>query len=62
MINDTPLLIQKTLLQVECRTLSRVREEFPRKSNHKAVVYIEKELTRLVKEIDEINKKVKSWK
>ena len=62
MINDTPLLIQKTLLQVEYRTLSRVREEFPRRSNHKAVVYIEKELTRLVKEIDEINKKVKSWK
>lgn len=58
MTNDVPLLFQKTVLQVEYRTLSRVREEFPKKSNHKAVDYIEIEMTRVLNEIDEINKKL----
>jgi hypothetical protein len=52
---DIPLLFQKTVLQVEYRTLSRVREEFPKKSNHKAVVYVEKEMTRVINELDSIN-------
>lgn len=59
MTEDLPLIFHKTILQKEYRTLSRVREEFPRRSNHKAVIYIEKELTRLVKEIDKINQQLK---
>jgi|LakMenEpi03Aug12_release.lakeMendotaPanAssembly.Ray.scaffolds.fasta_scaffold00187_64 hypothetical protein len=55
MTPDIPLLFQKTVLQVEYRTLSRVREEFPKKSNHKAVVYVEKEMTRVINELDSIN-------
>ena len=47
---------KKTILRVEYGTLSRVREEFPRKSNHKAVTYIEKRLTVIIEEIDKINK------
>jgi hypothetical protein len=39
MTNDIPLLFQKTMLEIEYRTLSRVRDEFPRKSNHRAVEY-----------------------
>lgn len=58
MTEDIPLMFHKTILQKEYRTLSRVREEFPRRSNHKAVIYIEKELTRLVKEIDKINQEL----
>ena len=56
MTNDVPLLFQKTVLQVEYRTLSRVREHFPKKSNHKAVVYVEVQMTKVLNEIDEINK------
>ena len=57
MTPDVPLLFQKTVLQVEYRTLSRVREQFPKKSNHKAVVYGEVQMTRVLNEIDEIDKK-----
>jgi hypothetical protein len=46
------------MLEIEYRTLSRVREEFPRKSNHKAVDYIEKELYNVINEIDHINRKL----
>ena len=58
MTNNVPLLFQKTLLQVEYRTLSRLREQFPKKSNHKAVAYIEVQLTKVLNELDEINKKL----
>ena len=58
MTPDVPLLFQKTVLQVEYRTLSRVREEFPKKSNHKAVVYVEVQMTKVLNEIDEIDKKL----
>ena len=58
MTNDVPLLFQKTVLQVEYRTLSRVREEFPKKSNHKAVVYVEVQMTMVLNEIDAIDKKL----
>ena len=58
MTNDVPLLFQKTVLQVEYRTLSRVREEFPKKSNHKAVAYVEVQMTKVLNEIDEIDKKL----
>ena len=58
MTNDVPLLFQKTVLQVEYRTLSRVREEFPKKSNHKAVTYVEVQMTKVLNEIDEIDKKL----
>lgn len=58
MTPDIPLLFQKTVLQVEYRTLSRVREEFPKKSNHKAVVYVEVQMTKVLNEIDEINKQL----
>ena len=58
MTNDVPLLFQKTVLQVEYRTLSRVRDQFPKKSNHKAVAYIEVQLTKVLNEIDEIDKKL----
>lgn len=58
MTNDVPLLFQKTVLQVEYRTLSRVREQFPKKSNHKAVVYVEVQMTKVLNEIDEIDKKL----
>lgn len=58
MTNDVPLLFQKTVLQVEYRTLSRVREQFPKKSNHKAVAYVEVQMTRVLNEIDEIDKKL----
>lgn len=62
MTNDVLLLFQKTVLQVEYRTLSRVREEFPKKSNHKAVVYVEVQMTRVLNEIDEIDKKLNQKK
>lgn len=58
MTNDVPLLFQKTVLQVEYRTLSRVREQFPKKSNHKAVSYIEVQMTMVLIEIDKIDKKL----
>ena len=58
MTNDVPLLFQKTVLQVEYRTLSRVREQFPKKSNHKAVGYIEVQMTMVLIEIDKIDKKL----
>jgi hypothetical protein len=58
MTPDTTLIISKTLLQVEYRTLSRVREQFPKKSNHKAVAYVEVQMTRVLNEIDEIDKKL----
>jgi hypothetical protein len=38
--------------------LSKVREKFPKKSNHKAVVYVEKEMTRVLNEIDFINQQL----
>ena len=62
MTPDVPLLFQKTVLQVEYRTLSRVREQFPKKSNHKAVVYVEVQMTRVLNEIDEIDKKLNQKK
>jgi len=58
MTPDILLLFQKTVLQVEYRTLSRVREQFPKKSNHKAVVYVEKEMTRVINELDFINQQL----
>jgi len=58
MTNDVPLLFQKTVLQVEYRTLSRIREQFPKKSNHKAVAYVEVQMTKVLNEIDEIDKKL----
>jgi hypothetical protein len=58
MTNDIPLLFQKTMLEIEYRTLSRVRDEFPRKSNHRAVEYIEKELCRILDELKIINDKL----
>jgi hypothetical protein len=58
MTPDTTLIISKTLFQVEYRTLSKVREKFPKKSNHKAVVYVEKEMTRVLNEIDFINQQL----
>ena len=58
MTNDVPLLFQKTVLQVEYRTLSRVRDQFPKKSNHKAVSYIEVQMTKVLNELDEIDKKL----
>lgn len=58
MTNDVPLLFQKTILQAEYRTLSKVREQFPKKSNHKAVTYVEVQMTRVLNEIDEIDKKL----
>lgn len=58
MTNDVPLLFQKTVLQVEYRTLSRVREQFPKKSNHKAVAYVEVQMTMVLNEIDTIDKKL----
>ena len=58
MTPDVPLLFQKTVLQVEYRTLSRVREQFPKKSNHKAVVYVEVQMTKVLNEIDEIDKQL----
>lgn len=58
MTEDIPLMFHKTILQKEYRTLSRVREEFPKRSNHKAVAYVEVQMTRVLNEIDEINKKL----
>lgn len=58
MTEDIPLMFQKTVLQVEYRTLSRVREQFPKKSNHKAVAYVEVQMTRVLNELDEIDKKL----
>jgi hypothetical protein len=58
MTPDTTLIISKTLLSVEYRTLSKVREQFPKKSNHKVVVYVEKEMTRVLNEIDSINQQL----
>lgn len=58
MISDAGLLISKTLLQIEYRTLSRLREEFPRVSKHKAVVFIEKEFVRILGEIQDVDEKL----
>lgn len=58
MISEAGLLISKTLLQIEYRTLSRLREEFPRVSKHKAVVFIEKEFVRILGEIQDIDEKL----
>ena len=62
MTNEFPLELQKIILQAEYRTLSRVREEFPRKSNHKATVYIEKELSAILDKINEIDNKLNELK
>ena len=59
MISEAGLLISKTLLQIEYRTLSRLREEFPRVSKHKAVVFIEKEFVRILGEIQDLDEKLK---
>ena len=62
MTNEFPLELQKIIFQAEYRTLSRVREEFPRKSNHKATVYIEKELSVILDKINEIDNKLNELK
>lgn len=59
MTSDAPLIISKTLLKIEYRTLSRLREEFPKVSKHKAVVFIEKEFIRILGEIQDIDEKLK---
>ena len=52
-------VIRKIMLRVEYRTLSEVSEQFPKKSVHPAMSYINNQMRDILKEIQDLTDKYK---
>jgi len=54
------VVLLKAELNVRYRTLSEIREQFPRNSKYRACEYIEKEMAKVLAEIEKINEHVRN--